>query len=168
MWPLLRVIMVPAAILAMAICSAGCSKDEEQPTEPGGGGISSAAFPNNTANVVAGGGAVSGTLTGGTPPYSIQTEPDSSVATAELSGTNNTTLTITPVAIGTTSVVIEDSSPGAGDSPTGQTVTITINVTESGSGGFIAGSGTFSVNTSLDSFGAEGAFDTNATSGQGV
>jgi hypothetical protein len=154
--------------VVLLIAFSGCNKDEEQPTAPDGG-IASTAFPNNTASLSPGGGPVQGKLTGGTAPYTIQTQPDAAVATAALSGASSDTLTISPVAVGNTSVVIEDASTGMGDNPTGQTVTILITVSEGGGGGgAFAGSGTFSVNTSAGNFSASGAYDSNATSGQGV
>jgi hypothetical protein len=155
----------PLVLLGFFIFFAACGDDEE-PSTPTPTGITSAAFPNNAANLTAGGGPVSGRMTGGTAPYTINTQPDAAVATATISGASMDTLTITPVGVGTTSVVVEDAS---GDSPAGRTVTIAINVTGgSGGTGVFAGSGSFSVNTSIGNFGAEGVYDSNATSGQGV
>jgi hypothetical protein len=130
--------------------------------------MSSAAFPGNAANLAPGGAPAVGAITGGTPPYSINTAPNNTVATAELSGANMDTLTITPVAVGTTSVIIEDSAPSSDDSPSGATLTITITVSEGGGGSGLAGSGTFSVTSSIGNLSASGTFDTSATSGQGV
>ena len=161
---LIRVIAM-ATVVGFLVSSLACKKDE--PTSSTGGGISSTAFPGNAANLAAGAGATTGTLTGGTPPYLINTQPDSAVATAELSGTNNATLAITPVGAGTTSVIVEDSSPGATESLTGQTVTINITVTEGGVTG-LTGTGMLSVFSSIGDFSASGAFDPNAGSGQGV
>jgi hypothetical protein len=73
------------------------------------------------------------------------------------------------VGVGTTSVIIEDSSPSSGDSPSGATLTISITVSEGGGGGGgLTGSGTFSVTSSVGNLSASGTFDTSATSGQGV
>ena len=62
------------------------------------------------------------TISGGSAPYTIQTVPDSAIATAELSGT---VLTITAVGDGSTSMVIADS----------QAETITIPITVGAGGG---------------------------------
>jgi hypothetical protein len=158
-----------AASFLLALGFIGC-KDDETPTDPGGGigGLTSAAFPNNTANLAPGGAPAVGAITGGTVPYSINTPPNAAVATAALSGANSDTLTITPVAVGTTSVIIEDSAPSSGDSPSGATLTINITVSEGGGGGGLSGSGTFSVSSSVGNLSASGTFDPNATSGQGV
>jgi len=162
---LIRVIGVAAVVAGFAVWSLACKDDE--PTTPAGGGISSTAFPGNAASLTAGAGATTGTLTGGTPPYMINTQPDGAVATAELSGTNNATLAITPIGVGATSVIIEDSSPVARESLTGQMVTINITVTDGGVTG-LAGSGMLSVFSSVGNFSASGAFTPNAGSGQGV
>jgi hypothetical protein len=97
----------------------------------------------------------------------ITVAPNDSVATAVISGANYDTLTITPVGVGTDSVIIEDSSPSSGDNPTAQTLKITITVSETGGAG-IQGSGVFTINTSLGDFSAEGPWVENPTSGQGV
>jgi hypothetical protein len=148
---------------------AGC-KDDETPTDMGGivGGISSAAFPNNQATLTAGGGPVQGALTGGTAPYMINTQPDAAVATAALSGANSDTLTITPVATGNTSVIIEDSAPQRPNSPAGAMVTIAIVVSDLGGEGMFAGTGTLALSSSIGMFSASGTYDDNATTGQGV
>ena len=153
-------------VLGFTAASVGCGNDENQPASPASSGLSAAAFPNNTASLTTGGGAVQGTITGGMPPYNISTQPDSAVATAALSGTNNSLLTLVPVGEGTTSVVIEDNSSGTSEDPTPLTLAIAINVTEGG--GFIGGTGSLTVSTSLGTFSADGTFDTAAVSGQGV
>ncbi len=164
---LARLLLGANLILFLALASIGCSEDE-MTTDPGPTGIGSAAFPDDVANLSPTGGPAVGALTGGAPPYSISTAPDPAVATADLSGANNDTLTITPVAVGTTSVVIADTASSSNDSPTAM-VTITINVTEGGGGGTgLGGSGTFSVTSSVGNFSASGAYVDNATSGQGV
>jgi hypothetical protein len=58
-------------------------------------------------------------MSGGKSPYSIQTEPNSAIASAEISGS---TVTITGKSAGQTSVVVKDSSTPA------KTVTITITI----------------------------------------
>ena len=155
--------------LAAAITLSGC-KDDENPSDPGlGGGLTSAAFPNNMANLSPGGAAAVGTITGGTPPYSIMTAPDPLVATAALSGTNMEILTITPVAVGNTSVTIEDASTVSNDGATGLTMVIEIVVSEGGGGtGSFAGSGTMMLSTSVGTLNASGAYNENVISGQGV
>lgn len=168
---LLRVFIAASLVVSAGLLVSGC-KDEENPTDPGlgaGGGITSPAFPNNTATLAPGGVAVQGTLSGGTPPYTIKTAPDIAVATAELSGANMDVLTITPVAIGTTSVTIEDASTANNDSPSGIEAIINIVVQEGGGGtsGY-AGSGTLTLTTSIQNFSASGTYDENAASGQGV
>lgn len=156
-----------AASLLLGLISFSCSEDDN-PADPMPTGIGSAAFPNNTANFAPGGAPAVGALTGGAPPYAVNTAPNAAVATAELSGANMDTLTITPVGVGTTSVIIQDSAPSRGDNPAA-TVTITITVSEGGGGGGgLAGSGTFSVTSSIGNLSASGTFDTTATSGQGV
>ncbi len=160
---LCKMVSLLVAVLALPL---GCSKDE-QPTTPPPPEISSAAFPGNAASLAPGGAPAVGALTGGTAPYSISTAPNAAVATAAISGTNSDTLTITPVGVGTDSVVIKDGSAAAGDSPAGLTLTIMITVSKGGGAG-IQGSGVFSVNTSLGNFFAEGVWNENATNGQGV
>ncbi len=164
-----KLFLVATLVLGLSVVFLAC-KEDENPTDPGPvGGITSAAFPGNAATLAPGGAPAVGALTGGTPPYSVNTAPNAAVATAVLSGANNDTLTITPVGEGTTSVVIEDSAPSSGDSPAGATVTINITVSTGGGGGTgIGGSGTFSVASSRGSLNASGTFDINATSGQGV
>jgi hypothetical protein len=161
----LKVLPLLIAVIALPF---GCSEDDE-PTNPGGGGgISSPAFPGNAVTLSPGGAAVSGQLTGGTAPYTVQTPPNAAVATAEISGTNGDTLTITPVGEGTTSVIVEDNSTRTGDSPAGQTVTINITVSAGGGGGGDYGSGSFDMSTSKGTLMAEGSYVGGATSGQGV
>ncbi|MDH4068792.1 MAG: hypothetical protein OEV30_00055 [Ignavibacteria bacterium] len=166
-----RIFLVASLAISVGLVFSGC-KDDENPTDPGlgGGGITSPAFPNNTANLAPGGAAAVGTLSGGTPPYAIKTAPNASVATAALSGTNMEVLTITPVAVGTTSVTIEDASTASNDSPSGLETVISIVVSEGGGGGGtgIAGSGTMTLNTSIANFSASGTYNENAVSGQGV
>jgi hypothetical protein len=63
------------------------------------------------------GGTQDVTITGGSPPYSILTDPDTAIATAALS---DSTVTLTGVATGDTSVVVSDSAAA--------TVSISISV----------------------------------------
>lgn len=166
-----RIVLVASLAASVGLVFSGC-KDDDNPADPGlgGGGITSPAFPNNTANLSPGGAPAVGTLSGGIPPYSIKTAPNAAVATAALSGTNMETLTITPVAVGTTSVTIEDASTAGNDSPSVLETVISIVVSEGGGGGTsgIAGSGTMTLSTSIQNFSASGTYNENATSGQGV
>lgn len=98
-------------------------------TAAGGGGTTLTTNPTSISVVAAAAGTV--TLSGGTAPYSIQTAPDNSIATAALDGA---TLTVTGVAAGAASVIIADSSA------TPQTATISITVTAA-PGGTGSGSG---------------------------
>ena len=66
--------------------------------------------PNQYLDVPFAGGAVKAKLTGGTLPYSIIGQPNTSIAAASLSGD---TISVTPVGQGSTSLTIQDSSPGA-------------------------------------------------------
>lgn len=111
------------ALLALII--GACSDDN--PTGPGGGGITVINFsdPSPTVSATAG-TAVKVKLAGGTLPYTIQTAPNSAVATASLS---TDTLTITPVAAGSTTISVRDASPAQEESQMPLVVTITINVT---------------------------------------
>ena len=59
------------------------------------------------------------TISGGTPPFTIVTQPDSSMATAIISGN---TLTVTGSSQGSTSVTIQDSFSPA------ETITVPINI----------------------------------------
>ena len=69
------------------------------------------------------GKSTSTTISGGTASYSIQTQPDTTIATAQVSGS---TLSVTGVTAGQTSVIIQDSS-----SPV-KTATIQITTSKSG------------------------------------
>lgn len=62
------------------------------------------------------------TISGGTPPYSIDTQSDSQIADATLSGNNKEILTVTGKKQGSTKVTIKDSTTNKID------ITITINV----------------------------------------
>lgn len=74
------------------------------------------ASPTDTAQTV--------TISGGVTPYSINTAPNSGIATASLS---TATLTVTPVGAGSTSVIVQDSK--------GATATISIVVDAASSSG---------------------------------
>jgi hypothetical protein len=80
--------------------------------------------PTTTTVTVGGSGTVN--ISGGTPPYTIQTPPNSSIATATLSGS---TITINGVANGSTSLVVQDNT-----TPTSATATLPITVYTPGSG----------------------------------
>lgn len=72
----------------------------------------------NPTNIPIGvGSSVNLTMSGGTQPYNIQTEPDSTIA---LGLVNNNNLTLVGVAAGTTSITLQDS--------VGQTINLTITV----------------------------------------
>jgi hypothetical protein len=64
------------------------------------------------------------TITGGIAPYSVKTQPDTTIATAKISGTS---LSVTGVTAGQTSIVVQDSSSSV------QTATIQITVSKTGS-----------------------------------
>jgi len=97
------------------------------------------------------------TISGGTTPYSIQTAPTSSVATAAMSGA---TLSVTGVAAGSTSVIVKDNSSPA------KTVTVAITVTTSGGGFTTAGSLSFT--SDKGNFSASGIFNPNVATGSGA
>jgi hypothetical protein len=72
------------------------------------------------------GNSTSTTISGGTTPYSIGTAPDSTIATAQI-GTDGTTLSVTGVTQGTTTMVVQDSSSTSTTAtPTAQISTITL------------------------------------------
>jgi len=89
-------------------------------TVPGGLSLT----PPQITVAVGGSGTVG--ISGGTPPYTIQTPPNSSIATATLSGS---TMTINGVANGSTSLVVRDNA-----TPTPATATLPITVYATGSG----------------------------------
>jgi len=109
----------------------------------------------NTVTVVKG-ATKTVTISGGTAPYTIQTAPTSTVATAAISGS---TLSITGVGAGTTSVVVKDNSA------TAKTVSVDITVTATAPTGT---SGTTSFNSDKGNFTATGIYDASATSGTGA
>lgn len=81
----------------------GCKSDESTVTVP-----PSTQFTANPSSVsVAPSGSTTATLSGGTSPYTLQDGPDTTIATAMLSGS---TLTITGVGSGYTSVTILDGA----------------------------------------------------------
>ncbi|MBA4386189.1 MAG: hypothetical protein C0410_15755, partial [Anaerolinea sp.] len=105
------------AIFLTLLFLAGCKKDET-PTGGGGGGLT--ATPSSMS--VQAGQQATARISGGTRPYSIQTQPNTSIATATMSGD---TLKVTGVAAGSASVLVRDSS-GA------NTVSVSITVTSGG------------------------------------
>jgi hypothetical protein len=114
-----------AAMVSMTIL--GCKKDDDNKSSSGGGGGGGGGGLSSAPATVAvqEGNTATNIITGGTQPYAIQTAPNTSIATAVLTGT---TLTITGVAAGSTSVIVEDSGSA-------NTVTIPITVTSAGGGG---------------------------------
>ena len=104
-----------------------CKKDDS-PTSTGGSSGFTSSFSNNAVTINPGSQSAA-KLSGGTPPYSITTPPNASVATASIS---NDSVFITAVAAGTTSMTISDASPTAGDNPNARTLTININVPSGG------------------------------------
>lgn len=128
----------------------------------GGGGGRALNIPQNVSIQLGGTNPASTQISGGTPPYSIKATdpvtPDTTIATASVSGS---TLSITGIAPGQTTVTVKDSSPNvkkvtisitvvaAGDLmvvPTSITVEPGSSVTAVVSGG----SGTYSMTTSSD------------------
>lgn len=86
-----------------------------------GGGSRALHIPTNVSVNV--GETTSTEMSGGKAPYSIETEPDSAIATALISGN---TITVTGIASGETSMVITDSSA------TPKTATVQISVVAPG------------------------------------
>jgi hypothetical protein len=75
------------------------------------GDIDAFSANKTTVNLTIGGAADTVTLSGGAVPFAIKTQPDAEIATAALDGS---TLTITPVGAGSTSVVVTDNQlPGS-------------------------------------------------------
>jgi hypothetical protein len=95
----------------------------------GGGGGGNTTFGSLTASPpsvsINPSGITNVTISGGTTPYTFQTRPDNTIASAQISG--STTLVITGAAVGQTSIVVQDNSTPA------QTVTIQVTVTASSS-----------------------------------
>lgn len=88
------------ALMTIALIT-GCKKDDAVVTPPTG-------FTLNTTSLsVAGAGSANVTVSGGTAPYTIQTGPDTSIATATISGS---TITVTGVAGGFTTIVVTDAA----------------------------------------------------------
>lgn len=139
---LLRWSFAAILVVATGVLEVGCKKDES-PTSPGGGGglpTFSFATSGQTFTVPASGGAARAVLTGGTLPYTITSSPNAGVATASLS---YDTLTVTPVAPGSTSITITDSLGMSQD----RIVTLGITVTGGTTGNL--GSGTVTVNSTV-------------------
>ena len=134
----------------------GCKNDDE-PTSPDGttpgGGLTSSIPTSILIFAVA---EVSAKITGGTPPYSVQSNTNPQVATASIS---NDTVTIMAVNPGTTIIVIEDSSSSPGDAATSNTVTFTVEVW--------GGSGSMSFNSDQGNFSVSGVLP-NLPPGQGA
>ena len=128
-------------LFGLLLLVGGCKSDETT-APPGGGTGFTSAFPGNSVTITPG-TASSAKLTGGTPPYTITTAPNASVATATIS---NDTVRIAAVGSGSTSVTISDASPSAGDNP--EVRTLTINIT-------VPGGSTITVNGFVRDFGGE-------------
>jgi hypothetical protein len=118
-------IFIAALSLAAAMFAmSGCNKKTDSPTgvDTGASGLTATVNPVS----VTVGGSQQTVVGGGTAPYSVQTEPTATIATASIS---SATMTIHGIAVGSTSMVVKDSSNPA------KTVTIQITVTSGGSGG---------------------------------
>jgi len=128
--------MVLLLALTLMLLDPGCKNDDSS-TTPGGGGGGLTTFSFGTSGqtftVPLSGGAARARLTGGTLPYTMTGSPSSSVAVATL---NHDTLTVIPVAPGTTFITIADSLGALRD----RVVILAITVTGSSSSNY--GSGT--------------------------
>ena len=113
----------------------------------------------DTIRVVAGQTNSSAYVYNGTSPYSIQTAPTSSVATATMSGQY---VSVTGVGAGTTSVVVKDAT-----TPTPKTKAIPIIVTAVGSTTFTT-SGSLSFSSNVTSFSATGIYNISMLTGSGA
>ena len=119
----MRFSMICLALSAALLLVGGCKKSDTTAPVNNAPGFTSG-FSNNSVAINPG-NTSSAKLTGGTPPYSITTPPNPTVATASIT---NDSVHITAVGSGTTSVVISDASPSMGDSPEANTLTINITV----------------------------------------
>lgn len=128
-----RTISMLLALLVMSVITLqlGCKKDDTP--SGGGGGTGGGLTANPTSISVQVGQQATATISGGRPPYSIQTAPTASVATAAISGA---TLTVSGIGAGSASVTVRDSSGAA-------TVSLPISVTTPGGG---SGSASFTLN----------------------
>lgn len=126
------------ALSAVLLLVAGCKKDETTAPQNNTPGFTSS-FANNSSTINPG-NTSSAKLTGGTPPYTITSPPNPTVATASIT---NDSVRITAVGSGTTSVMISDASPAMGDNP--ETNTLTINIS-------VPGGATITVNGSIRDF----------------
>lgn len=95
-----RLLCGVACFSMMALTS--CKKDDTT-TGPGPSGFS----VSSSSLSAAPGGAASATLSGGTGPYSLTEEPDTTIAKASLSGS---TISVTAVTSGYTSIVVKDAA----------------------------------------------------------
>ena len=119
----MRFQMLGLALSAALLLVGGCKKDETTAPVNNTPGFTSS-FTNNSVTIDPG-NTSSAKLTGGTPPYTITSPPNPTVATASIM---NDTIHITTVGSGTTSIMISDASPSMGDSPEANTLTINITV----------------------------------------
>lgn len=103
------IVIIVLLIAGVTTLDLGCKKDES-PTSPsgGGGGLTTFNFSTvgQTFTIPLSGGAARARLTGGTLPYTITGSPNPGVAIAAL---NHDTLTVLPMAPGSTSITIADS-----------------------------------------------------------
>lgn len=138
-----------ALAISIGLFSTGCKKEAGTTEPPPSGGLTA----NPSSISVQAGQQATATISGGTQPYSIQTAPNTAIATATIAGA---TLTVAGVAAGSTSVTLRDSS-GA------NTVTVPITVTTTGGGGY--GSGTISSTSATQgslSFSGQGVWPAGA------
>ena len=137
---LLRWSCAAALVAVTGVLEIGCKKDESPTSSGGGGGLPAYSFGTSgqTFPVPVSGGAARAVLTGGTLPYTITSSPNPTVALASLS---HDTLTVTPVAAGSTSISIADSLGMLQDR------VVTLGITVSGSTGSGYGSGTMTVSS---------------------
>lgn len=95
-------------IVSFTLFDVGCKKDDNPASSGGGVGLPTFSFgtAGQTFTIPASGGAARARLTGGTLPYAITGSPNPGVAIAAL---NHDTLTVLPMAPGSTSITIADS-----------------------------------------------------------
>ncbi len=100
--------IIVSLIIGVMLLDLGCKKDDSPTSPGGGGGLPTFSFgtAGQTFTIPASGGAARARLTGGTLPYAITGSPNPGVASAAL---NHDTLTVLPMAPGSTSITIADS-----------------------------------------------------------
>jgi hypothetical protein len=104
----LSIAVVVSLIFALTVFNFGCKKDESPTSPGGGGGLTTFSFgtAGQTFTVPASGGAARARLIGGALPYAVTGSPNPGVAIAAL---DHDTLTVLPMAPGSTSITIADS-----------------------------------------------------------